>query len=132
MAPKKLILVVEDDAANLLFATTVLEGAGFAVEGSESAEAALKRIRRRSPDLILTDIQLPGMDGLELTKKLKRDPATAEIPIVAMTGQSMPLHQRAARAAGCAGFVAKPATPAELTAEVMAHIAGPHSAGLHG
>jgi CheY-like chemotaxis protein len=131
MVPKQLILVVEDDAANLLFATTVLEGEGFAVEGAESAEAALKRVRRRSPDLILTDIQLPGMDGLELTKKLKQDPATAAIPIVAMTGQSMPLHQRAAMAAGCAGFVAKPATPAELTAEVMAHIQGPHSAGGH-
>jgi CheY-like chemotaxis protein len=132
MAPKKLILVVEDDAANLLFATTVLEEAGFAVEGFESAEAALKGIRRRSPDLILTDIELPGMDGLELTKKLKRDPATAEIPIVAMTGQTMPLHQRAAMAAGCAGFVSKPATPAELTAEVMAHVETPHSAGDHG
>jgi CheY-like chemotaxis protein len=125
MASKKLILIVEDDEANLLFATTVLEGEGFKVEGAESAEAALRHIRRHLPDLILTDIQLPGMDGLELTKKLKSDPVTAAIPIVAITGQSMPIHQRAAMAAGCAGFVAKPATPADLTAEILSHIERP-------
>lgn len=121
---KRLILVVEDDDANRVYATAVLESAGFAVESAGSAEEALRLLGRRSPDLVLMDIQLPGMDGLALTKKLKADPRTAEIPVVAMTGQTMPIHQRAAIAAGCEGFIAKPATPDDLMAEVLAHIKG--------
>jgi CheY-like chemotaxis protein len=116
------ILVVEDDEANRAFATAVLEGGGFAVQGVGSAEEALRLLGRRSPDLVLMDIQLPGMDGLALTTKLKSDPKTAEIPVVVMTGQTMPIHQRAAIAAGCDGFIAKPATPADLMAEVRSHI----------
>jgi CheY-like chemotaxis protein len=119
-----LILVVEDDSANRDYARAVLEGEGFEVEAVESAEQALVLLRRRTPNLILMDIQLPGMDGLELTRLLKGDPATEPIPIVAMTGQTMPIHQRAAMAAGCAGFIGKPATPSALSSEVMAHLAG--------
>lgn len=88
----------------------------------ESAEQALVLLGRRTPDLILLDIQLPGMDGLELTRRLKADPGTEPIPIVAMTGQTMPIHQRAAMAAGCAGFIGKPATPDALTSEVASRI----------
>jgi two-component system cell cycle response regulator DivK len=124
MARARLILVVEDDSANRDYARAVLEGEGFEVESVESAEQALVLLRRRTPHLILMDIQLPGMDGLELTRLLKADPATEPIPIVAMTGQTMPIHQRAAMAAGCAGFIGKPATPSALTGEVMAHLAG--------
>jgi two-component system cell cycle response regulator DivK len=124
MARARLILVVEDDSANRDYARAVLEGEGFEVESVESAEQALVLLRRRTPNLILMDIQLPGMDGLELTRLLKADPATEPIPIVAMTGQTMPIHQRAAMAAGCAGFIGKPATPTALTSEVMAHIKG--------
>jgi CheY-like chemotaxis protein len=123
-ARTQLILVVEDDPANSDYARAVLEGEGFEVEAVESAELALKLIGRRTPDLILMDIQLPGMDGLELTRRLKADPATEPIPIVAMTGQTMPIHQRAAMAAGCAGFIGKPATPTALTSEVLAHFKG--------
>jgi two-component system cell cycle response regulator DivK len=124
MARARLILVVEDDSANRDYARAVLEGEGFEVESVESAEQALVLLRRRTPNLILMDIQLPGMDGLELTRLLKADPATEPIPIVAMTGQTMPIHQRAAMAAGCAGLIGKPATPTALTSEVMAHIKG--------
>jgi CheY-like chemotaxis protein len=122
-----MILVVEDDAANREYATAVLTSEGFEIEAVESAEQALGLIRRRTPDLILMDIQLPGMDGLELTRRLKADPATEPIPIVVMTGQTMPIHQRAAMAAGCAGFIGKPATPAALASEVRTHIKGPVS-----
>ena len=124
MARTRLILVVEDDSANRDYARTVLEEQGFEIEAVESAEQALVVLARRTPDLILMDIQLPAMDGLELTRRLKADPKTKPIPIVAMTGQTMPIHQRAALAAGCAGFIGKPATPAALTNEVMAHITG--------
>lgn len=119
-----MILVVEDDPGNREYAGTVLKEQGFEVEGVESAEEALLLIDRRTPDLILMDIQLPGMDGLELTRRLKADPVTEPIPIVAMTGQTMPIHQRAAMAAGCVGFIEKPATPAALASEVWTHIKG--------
>jgi CheY-like chemotaxis protein len=121
-ARTQMILVVEDDSANRDYASAVLEGEGFEIEAVESAEQALGVLARRKPDLILVDIQLPGMDGLELTRQLKADPQTEPIPIVAMTGQTMPIHQRAAMAAGCAGFIGKPATPTALMDEVMAHI----------
>lgn len=122
MARAQMILVVEDDPANREYSTAVLTLEGFEIEAVESAEQALKVIGRRTPDLILMDIQLPGMDGLELTRKLKANPETEPIPIVVMTGQTMPIHQRAAMAAGCAGFIAKPATPAALASEVRTHI----------
>jgi CheY-like chemotaxis protein len=122
MARPQLILVVEDDAANREYARTVLESEGFEIEAVESAEQALVVLAGRKPDLILMDIQLPGIDGLELTRRLKADPSTEPIPIVAMTGQTMPIHQRAAIAAGCAGFIGKPATPTALANEVMAHL----------
>ena len=113
-----LILIVEDDPASLMLASTVLQMAGFEVAGSASAEEARKSISRRKPSLILMDIGLPGMDGLDFTKELKSRARTASIPIVALTANNMPLYERAARAAGCEGFIAKPVSPAALTAEV--------------
>lgn len=118
----KLILIVEDDAASRMLATATLEDDGFEVTSAESAEEALGMIHRRPPDLILMDIQLPGMDGLELTRKLKADHATAGIPVVALTAHTMPLHERAAVAAGCAAFLAKPVSPPVLSAEVRARL----------
>lgn len=122
MAAKQLILIVEDDAASRLLATATLEEDGFEVLSVESAEEAMRLIARRKPDLILMDIQLPGMDGLELTRKLKAAHSTARIPVVALTAHTMPLHERAAVAAGCAAFLAKPVSPAVLSAEVRARV----------
>ncbi|OLC27445.1 MAG: hypothetical protein AUG06_01205 [Actinobacteria bacterium 13_1_20CM_2_65_11] len=118
MTKKPLILIVEDDPSSLMLATAALEADGFDVAGSESAELAREAISRRKPALILMDIGLPGMDGLEFTKELKSRPGTAAIPIVALTANNMPLYERAARVAGCEGFIAKPVSPAALTAEV--------------
>jgi two-component system, cell cycle response regulator DivK len=119
---QQLILVVEDDLPSRMLATATLEGDGYIVDGAASAEEAVERIAQGRPDLILMDIQLPGMDGLELTKQLKADPATAGIPVLAVTGNAMPLQQRAAIAAGCEAFIAKPVSPAELSAEVRSHL----------
>jgi two-component system cell cycle response regulator DivK len=119
-----MILVVEDNAGSLMLATVALEIEGYAVTGAESAEEARTLISRQRPDLILMDIQLPGMDGLEFTRELKADPATAAIPVIALTAHSMPLHERAAKAAGCAGFISKPWTPEALSHEVRAFLAG--------
>src|SRR5579859_7134612 len=100
MSPHARILIVEDDPASRLLTTATLEEDGFVVEAATTAEEALVMIGREKPDLILTDIQLPGMTGLELTIKLKAEPATSSIPVVALTGHTMPLHERAAVAAG--------------------------------
>ena len=119
-----LILIVEDNAGSLMLATVMLEAEGFQVAGAESAEDARHVLEDRAPDLILMDIQLPGMDGLEFTKELKADHRTAAIPVVALTAHSMPLHERAARAAGCDGFIAKPWTPEALSRDVRHFLAG--------
>jgi two-component system, cell cycle response regulator DivK len=79
-------------------------------------------ISKRKPQLILMDIRLPGMDGLEFTKELKSNAKTAAIPVIALTAHSMPLHERAARAAGCEGFISKLAGPAVLSAEVRMYL----------
>jgi two-component system cell cycle response regulator DivK len=118
-----LILIVEDNAGSLMLATVSLEIEGFAVAGAGSAEEARTVLATKTPDLILMDIQLPGIDGLDFTKELKADPETTSIPVIALTAHSMPLHERAARAAGCAGFIAKPWTPSELSREVRAFLA---------
>jgi CheY-like chemotaxis protein len=117
-----LILVVEDDPSSRLLATAALEGDGFAVDAAGSAEEARMLISRRKPQLILMDIRLPGMNGLEFTKELKSKPETAGIPVIALTAHSMPLHERAARAAGCEGFIGKLSGPAVLSAEVRTYL----------
>src|ERR1051326_3970817 len=124
MKKPALILVVEDNVGSLMLATVMLETDGFQVAGAESAEEARAILASRTPDLILMDIGLPGMDGLEFTKELKADPDTAAIPVIALTAHSMPLHERAARAAGCVGFTAKPWTPESLSREVRAFLDG--------
>jgi two-component system cell cycle response regulator DivK len=121
---KKLVLIVEDDLASLDFETVSLESAGLVVDGAGSADVAREKIVRRRPDLILMDIQLPGMDGLEFTKQLKADPRTAGIRVVALTSHNMPIYERAARAAGCLGFIVKPSSPSVLIAEVRAFLDG--------
>lgn len=120
MSNPPLILIVEDNVGSLMLATVMLETEGFQVAGAESAEEARIVLAARTPDLILMDIQLPGMDGLEFTKELKADSETAAIPVFALTGHAMPLHERAARAAGCVGFIAKPWTPEGLRREIHA------------
>ena len=121
--PKRpLILVVEDDPASRLLAMAALEREGFAVDSAGSAEEARVLISKRKPQLILMDIRLPGMDGLEFTKELKSNPETSAIPVIALTAHAMPLYERAARAAGCEGFIGKLAGPAVLSAEVKTYL----------
>ena len=104
-----LVLVVEDNEMNRKLMRDVLE-IRFDVLEAPSAEAALPLLARHRPDLILMDLQLPGMDGLELTRRLKRDPATREIPIVAVSAHAMTYNIEQALAAGCVEYVTKPLT----------------------
>jgi two-component system, cell cycle response regulator DivK len=105
---RTLILVVEDNEANQLLASAVLELAGYRVELAASAREAVERLTTNQPDLILMDVQLPGEDGLGLTRRLKADPKTAMIPIVALTAHAMVGDREEALAAGCVGYIAKP------------------------
>ncbi len=108
MKVKNLILVVEDNEANQMLVRAVLELEGYRVELADSASEALERLREYPPDLILMDVQLPGEDGLSLTRRLKADPATSAIPIVALTAHAMTGDREVALSAGCSGYIAKP------------------------
>ena len=102
------ILLVDDNEANQLLTLAVLELEGYEIRVGSSAEEALEMLSGDQPALILMDIQLPGQDGLSLTRQLKADPATSAIPIVALTAQAMAGHRELALAAGCSGYISKP------------------------
>lgn len=115
-----LILVVDDNPMNAKLARAVLLGAGHEVVIAADAGEALQLIARSPPGLILMDIQLPGMDGLELTRQLKADPATAAIPIVALTAYAMRGDDERARLAGCDDYISKPIDTRRLPTQVAA------------
>lgn len=102
------VLVVDDNPINLKLLKVLLTGEGFTVQAAQDAEDALAIISRSPPRLILMDLQLPGMDGLQLTRKLKADPSTRDIIIVAVTSYAMKGDDRRAQEAGCDGYVPKP------------------------
>lgn len=114
----KTILVIEDNAANLKLAAFILEQAGYAVLDAIDAEAGVTLARSALPDLILMDIQLPGINGLDATAILKGDPATSRIPVIALTALAMMGDEARIRAAGCDGYVAKPMRYQELLATI--------------
>jgi|SRR5450759_4306088 len=118
MKRASLILVVDDNDAGLLLVRAVLELDGFRVDSAGSSEEVLERLNARVPDLILMDVQLPGQDGLSLTRQLKADPATATIPIVALTAHAMAGDREQALAAGCSGYISKPIDTRTLGAQV--------------
>jgi two-component system, cell cycle response regulator DivK len=118
------ILIVDDNPANLKLARVVLEGGGFDVRTVTDAEEALATLEGFTPRLILMDLQLPGMDGFDLTRKLKADPARAAIIIVAVTSYAMKGDEEKARAAGCDGYLAKPIDTRTLASVVADYIAG--------
>jgi CheY-like chemotaxis protein len=118
MSRGSLILVVEDNEANQLLARAVLELEGYRVEVAGSAAEALDLIRACAPDLVLMDIQLPGKDGLSLTRDLKADPTTNDIPVVALTAHAMTGDREMALKAGCAGYISKPIDTRTFGAQV--------------
>jgi PAS domain S-box-containing protein len=102
------VMVVEDNSANMKLATNLLEAGGYNVLQAFSAEEAIKRAEPEQPSLILMDISLPGIDGLTATKVLKNNPATAHIPVVALTAHAMKDDEAKAREAGCDAYILKP------------------------
>jgi len=118
------VLVIEDNASNMTLATFLLESAGHTVLGASDAEAGLVIARSDHPDLILMDIQLPDMDGLEATALLKGDASTRAIPVIALTALAMKGDEERIRAAGCDGYIAKPLSYREFLTTVAAHLEG--------
>jgi two-component system cell cycle response regulator DivK len=118
------ILVVEDNPANMKLASLLLRNVGHNVLCAVDAESGLTLARAEQPDLILMDIQLPGMDGLAATALLKKDPATAAIPVIALTALAMKEDQERTRVAGCDAYIAKPLRFRELYAAIDSLLAG--------
>ena len=112
------ILIIEDNAANMKLACLLLGSAGHEVLRAVDAETGLTLARTGQPDLILMDIQLPGMDGLAATALLKQDAATAAIPVIALTAMAMKEDQEKTQAAGCDAYIAKPLRYQELYAVI--------------
>ena len=122
MAGEK-ILLIEDNAVNRDLIQFLLESKGYLVREAATAEEAFEILKTERPDLIVMDIQLPGMDGLEATKKLKENPATRDIPVVAVTSYAMKGDRESAAAAGCVGYITKPIDKTTFLQQVAAHVA---------
>lgn len=102
------ILVVEDNPMNMELAVDLLETYGYEITPAEDGFKALERVKETKFDLILLDMQLPGMDGPEVLERLKADPATRAVPVVALTAHAMSGDAKRFMEAGCAGYISKP------------------------
>jgi len=117
------ILVVEDNATNMELSTFLLESVGHTVVPATTAEIGLTLALECRPDLILMDIQLPGMDGLQATAVLKQNDATRGIPVIALTALAMKGDEERIRAAGCDGYIAKPLAYKDFLTVIREHLA---------
>ena len=114
------ILMIEDNAANMKLALLLLQNVGHSVRCAVDAETGVAMARAELPELIMMDIQLPGMDGLVATALLKRDPLTAAIPVIALTAGAMKSDRERSVQAGCDAYIAKPLRYYELYATIAA------------
>jgi CheY-like chemotaxis protein len=121
------VLLVEDNEDNLAIYTTFLTHSGYSVIAANDGEAALVAARERRPGLILMDVSIPKIDGWEVTRRLKADPATADIVIVALTAHALASDREMARSVGCDGYISKPADPVDVLAEVRRRLGEPVS-----
>lgn len=116
------IVIVDDNPVNLKLAGDLLEIEGLTVRRALDAETALEMIRENAPALILMDVALPGMDGLTLTRLLKKDPATSNIFIIALTSFAMKGDHEKILAAGCDTYITKPIDTRIFTIEIKKHL----------
>ena len=116
------VLIVEDNEKNLKLARDVLEWAGFTVEVATTGEEAVARAQQSTPDLILMDLQLPGIGGHEALAQLRDDPGTRDVPVVALTASAMPMDRDRALSAGFDGFLEKPISVREVPDQVRNHL----------
>lgn len=118
------ILIIEDSPASMLLTVGILERAGHSAVLAETAAKGLAMARQQRPDLILMDIQLPDMDGLDATRLLRSDPRTSDIPVIALTNFAMKGDAEMMRDAGCDGYITKPIRYQEFLQEVESVISG--------
>jgi CheY-like chemotaxis protein len=116
------ILIVDDNPTNLKLVTYLVKSHGYEVDTATDADSALARIGAQKPRLMLLDLQLPGIDGLELTRRIKGNPDTHDIVIVAVTAYAMKGDEERARAAGCDDYVTKPIDTRGLPALIARHM----------
>ncbi len=116
------IMIVDDNLLNLKLVRVLLASEGYNVRTATDAEEALALLSDFRPQLILMDIQLPGMNGLELTRRLKADPATSRILVLAITAYAMKGDEERAMDAGCDGYIAKPIDTRALPGMIARHL----------
>jgi two-component system cell cycle response regulator DivK len=118
------VLIIEDNTANMKLISLLLRNAGHVLLSATDAEAGVALAKTEHPDLILMDIQLPGIDGLSATALLKQDLHTAAIPVIALTAMAMKEDEEKSRVAGCDAYIVKPLRYQELYAVIDALLAG--------
>ena len=116
-----LILYVEDNFENKLFVRRVIESMGHEMMEAETGLDSLMMAAERKPDLILMDVNIPGMDGLETTMRFKQDPGLADIPVIALTANAMKGDKERCLAAGCDGYMQKPVGVSDLRREIVGY-----------
>src|ERR1700683_2171083 len=124
LMPGEIILVVDDAVFNLKLIATVLRNNGCKVQLASTAEQALSSLNTLLPDLVLVDIQLPGMDGLELTRRIRQQTRLHDVVVVAMTASAREGIEQEALDAGCNGFISKPVEPKALAAQIQGFLKG--------
>jgi two-component system, cell cycle response regulator DivK len=119
----KRILVVDDHEDNRQILRVLLASAGYIMIEAQNGETALAAALSERPDLILMDIQLPDLDGYEVTRRIKSNPRSHDVPIIAVTSYALSDDERKALAAGCIAYVAKPYSPMQLLAKIKKYLA---------
>jgi two-component system cell cycle response regulator DivK len=118
------ILVAEDNPLNLELARDLLELEGHQVVTAEDGDQAVRLAQEHRPDLVLMDLHMPRLDGLDATRRLKQDPRTSGIPVIALTASAMPAERDEALAAGCLGHLVKPIDTTRFVQQVTAMVEG--------
>ena len=118
------VLVVDDNASNRLLLESLLDSEGYEVRTARNAEEALQELQRLSPQVILMNMQLPGMDGFELTRRIKGAAATRDIVVIAVTAYAMEGDEQRALDAGCDGYLSKPINTRTLSSMIDEYIYG--------
>ncbi len=118
----KKILVVEDNETNMYLINFILEKNGYGVIQARTGEEGVESAIQEKPDLILMDIQLPGIDGLEATRRIRKSKADANIPIIALTSYAMAGDRERVLKAGCTGYIEKPINPETFIAEIKKYL----------
>jgi two-component system cell cycle response regulator DivK len=120
----KKILVVEDNENNLYLITFILEKAGYKVIAAKTGETGVEMALKEQPDLILMDIQLPGINGLETTRRIRASKAGGSVPIIALTSYALVGDREQVLSAGCTGYIEKPINPATIRGEIEKYLSG--------